>query len=308
MNGQLSSYSFMSRLETSMCDVVLLLLEDKSIQVCTQMIVELAMSVDKEHHHGYSSYTSAVFTVAHSKTLIRSVTLLSKQSNWRVRKMVCAVIPKLVACSTTVEKRSAISDIAQPLLYDPVFEVRRSAARAMCISAECDGDATGLALAGGVTPDGEPLQDMGRMWLDCVVLPQLESLRTSRVYSNRILSLHMIATIIVEDIVHEGDVRYDILINIALTLSSDRVPNVRIALCEVLVVLAPLIRQDSVLYEAAMSQAEDVLDKAAATSAYHRSNSSLPNMVRSTITTLQNDMDRDVAYLADKASRYMDRI
>ena len=306
MNGQLTAYSFMSRLETSMCDVVLLLLEDKSMQVSTQMIAELAMSIEKEHHQGYSSYTSAVFTVANSAALIRSATLLAKQANWRVRKMVCGVIPKLVAGSTTVEKRSAISDIVQPLLYDAVFDVRKSAARAMCIAAECDGDATGLALSGGLTPDGEPLQDMGRMWLDCVVLPQLEALRTSRVYSNRILSLHMIATIIVEDIVHEGDVRYDILVNIALTLASDPIPNVRIALCEVLAVLAPLMRHDSVLFEA-VSRSDKTNKAAASTSAYHRSHTSLPNMVRTTISSLQGDPDRDVSYLAEKASRYMDR-
>ena len=307
MNGQLSASSLMSRLETNVCDVVLLLLEDKSMQVSTQMIAELAMSIDKEHQHGHSSYTSAIFTVANSAVLIRSATQLSKQANWRVRKMVCGVIPKLVACSTTVEKRSAISNIVHQLLYDAVFDVRKSAARALCIAAECDGDATGLVLSGGVTPDGEPLQDMGRMWLDCVVLPQLEALRTSRVYSNRILSLHMIATIIVEDIVHEGDVRYDILVNIALTLALDPIPNVRIALCEVLTVLVPLMRQESVLYGAATRSDNMTHKSAASTSAYHSSHSSLPSMVRTTISTLQSDPDRDVSYLAEKASRYLDR-
>jgi hypothetical protein len=306
MNGQLSAYSFMSRLEANMCDVVLLLLEDKSMQVCTQMIVELAMSVDKEYQHGYSSYTSAVFTVTNSSALIRSATLLSKQSTWRVRKRVCAVVPKLVACCTTVEKRSAISDVVQPLLYDSVFDVRKAAARAMCLAAECDGDASGMVLSGEVTPEGEPLQDMGRMWLDCVVLPQLESLRTSRVYSNRILSLHMIATIIIEDIVHEGDVRYDILINIAITLANDPIPNVRIALCEVLVVLAPLLRQGSILYDAATGSGADQDASKAATSAYHRSQSSLPDKVRIAIASLQEDVDRDVRHLADKAGSFMD--
>ena len=53
---------------------------------------------------------------------------------------------------------------------------------------------------------GEPLQDMGQMWLDCFVLPQLESLRTSRVFHQRVLALHMIVLLIKEQ-VREGGQR-----------------------------------------------------------------------------------------------------
>ena len=41
---------------------------------------------------------------------------------------------------------------------------------------------------------------MGQMWLDCFVLPQMESLRTSRVYHQRILALHMIVLLIKEEV------------------------------------------------------------------------------------------------------------
>mmetsp|Transcript_22938 Transcript_22938/g.33534 ORF Transcript_22938/g.33534 Transcript_22938/m.33534 type:complete len:1131 (+) Transcript_22938:214-3606(+) len=305
MNGHLTTYSFMSKLESDMCGVVLLLLDDKSPLVATQMIVELASSVEKEYQFGYSSYTSSVFTVRNSPGLIRSALALSKQTNWRVRRRVCSVIPKLVAASTTVEGRSAISSIITPLLSDAVFDVRRSAARALCLAAESDCDVTMMALKGGVTPDGEPLQDMGRMWLDCVVLPQLETLRTSRVFSNRILSLHMIATILIEDIVHEGDVRYNILINIALTLASDRVPNVRIALCEVLGVLAPLIRQERIIHMAAHDN-DSKGDKGTNVSAHHPSQPSLVEAVMRSLDTLTQDPDTDVSYFAARARQYLE--
>lgn len=104
---------------------------------------------------------------------------------------------------------------------------------------------------------GEPLQDMGQMWLDCFVLPQLETLRTSRVFHQRLLALHMILLLIKEQVrgccafgcnalfgltsfplplqvVQVQDVRFNILVNIALTLAEDKVANVRLALCEVL--------------------------------------------------------------------------
>jgi hypothetical protein len=41
---------------------------------------------------------------------------------------------------------------------------------------------------------------MGQMWLDCFVLPQLESLRTSSVYHQRVLALHMIVLLIKEQV------------------------------------------------------------------------------------------------------------
>jgi hypothetical protein len=41
---------------------------------------------------------------------------------------------------------------------------------------------------------------MGQMWLDCFVLPQLEGLRTSRVFHQRVLALHMIVLLVKEQV------------------------------------------------------------------------------------------------------------
>jgi hypothetical protein len=302
LTGHLRSYSFIPSLQATMCAVVLSLLEDKTNQVVIQMITELCGAIDKEYQCGRnvprtdstpsssaSSYVSLIFTEENLLPLIRCVKYLSKLPNWRVRKLICTMVPKLVSISQTVENRALVSDLVSPLLHDPIFSVRQAAATSMCLASISDYSNESLdnetddrngsrthppaltpvttassssspfslskkhkskskqaaaAASVRVTTTGEPLQDMGRMWLDCVVLPQLESLRTSRIFSNRILSLHMIATLLFEEIVQRGDVRYHILINIALTLSHDPVANVRIALGEVLGVLAQLIKSD----------------------------------------------------------------
>jgi hypothetical protein len=90
-----------------------------------------------------------LFTRKNSQQLTRSITYLSKPpSHWRVRRLVCLLIPRLVATTTSVEGRTSISHIVVPLLYDTVFEVRKAAARAFCMSAVCDYDPTRLDTEG----------------------------------------------------------------------------------------------------------------------------------------------------------------
>jgi hypothetical protein len=279
-NGHLSQ-PFLETILRNLCDSIVQLLEDKSSEVPRQMVVELSSSVEKEFQHGESSYISMLFTPQNSPSLLRSLSQLSKQTSWRVRKLVSSVIPKLVTVMTTVQGRSTVSSIITPLLYDPVFEVRRSAARALCLAAGAESQSLNSLRS---------TQDEERTWLDHVVLPQLESLRTSRVYSNRILALHMIATMIVEDVVHEGDVRYNILFNVALTLSRDPVPNVRIALCEVMGVIGPLVR---------------VVGGVDRTTTNGLNMELLQNATR-TLELMSSDSDKDVSYFASKAKEYME--
>jgi hypothetical protein len=125
--------------------------------------------------------------------------------------------------------------------------------------------------------DGEPVQDMGRMWLDSVVLPQLEDMRTSPRHSDRIVSLHMIATLLSESLIKGDDVRCDILLNIALTLATDEVPNVRLSLAQALALVAELLLKKR-------RNGEDVCRR-----------------VESVLAALTTDRDRDVRYFAGKA-------
>jgi hypothetical protein len=372
LTGHLRSYSFIPSLQATLCSIVLTLLDDKMNQVTIQMVSELCVTIEKEYSYGSSSYVSLIFTEENLFILIRCIKYLSKLSNWRVRKLICIVIPKLVNTCQTVENRSLVSDLIIPLLYDPIFAVRQAAATAMCIASMSDYYNDGGALAGGggggsggvgdgyvahgngnsdsddqetpppsspyqtfremkstikkkihrkktsgnnsngngvrsqqqVTSNGEPVQDMGRMWLDCVVLPQLESLRTSRVYSNRILSLHMIATLLFEEIVQRGDVRYHILINIALTLSHDPVANVRVALGEVLGVLAQLLKRD----DGNSSSNSDVKESSLSSGGQQQQQQQQQQIWEITMTTLSllsEDRDKDVRHNAKKAKEYL---
>jgi hypothetical protein len=373
LTGYLHSYSFISSLQATLSSIVLTLLDDKTNQVAIQMVTVLCLTIEKEYSSGTggggggdhlmsSSYLTLIFIEENLFLLIRCVKYLSKLPNWRVRKLICVMVPKLVNTCQTVENRSLVSDIIIPLLYDPIFAVRQAAATAMCIASMSDyynDNSTTTGGGGGdrsvatnrngvsdgddqepplaspppsspyqslkemkstiqrkirrkekpksssrssgkqyeeeqhVTSNGEPVQDMGRMWLDCVVLPQLESLRTSKIFSNRILSLHMIATLLFEEIVQRGDVRYHILINIALTLSHDPVANVRIALGEVLGVLAQLLKQDH--------------DDGSVTSptSPQQQQQQIWEITMNTLSLLSNDGDKDVRYNAKKAKEYL---
>lgn len=345
--GYLRSYSFIPSLQATLSSVVLTLLDDKMNQVTIQMITVLCSTIEKEYSCGdFNSYLTLIFIEENLIILIRCMKYLSKLSNWRVRKSICVVIPKLVNTCQTVENRSLVSDIITPLLYDPIFAVRQSAATAMCIASMSDYFNDGVSGGGPIaangngntnsdqeppptsptsfqsikstfqrkinrkkkaegnsseklhiTSNGEPVQDMGRMWLDCVVLPQLESLRTSKIYSNRILSLHMIATLLFEEIIQRGDVRYHILINIALTLSHDPVANVRIALGEVLGVLAQLLKKDD---GNTMTDSQDLSGGRQQVQQHQ-----IWEITMKTLSLLSSDGDKDVRHNANKAKEYL---
>ena len=142
--GTMSKFLFLPKMQTQMCDVMIMLLEDKALAVSCEMLNELSACLDKEQLESDKSwYTSLLFTRKNSQQLTRSITYLSKPpSHWRVRRLVCLLIPRLVATATSVEGRTSISHIVVPLLYDTVFEVRKAAARAFCMSAVCDYDPT----------------------------------------------------------------------------------------------------------------------------------------------------------------------
>jgi hypothetical protein len=221
----------------------------------------------------------------------------------------------LVSTSNVVETRMRISNASLPLLGDGVFEVRKAAAKALCIASNCDRKVANMVKSKGVSPEGEPLQDIGRMWLDCVVLPQLETLRTSKTFSNRVMSLHLIATLLKEDLVKIEDVRYNILIGIALTLANDPIPNVRLALCVMLGCLAAQITKLNKVLAVTEPQQEAVhsinerpnvnvgdSSPVKMISPQHTIiQNQIYNRVEKVLTTLIDDKDRDVKYFAQQA-------
>jgi len=277
---------------------LLRLLGDSDQTVSTAMLQNLAPRISGGRG-GSAAWAPLVFRARHVQALLDALEALARSPRWRARKAVSCVLPLLVAACHTVEQRERAAALAAPLVSDPVFEVRVTASFCLCRAAAADfGDrpVTGDPNIPGsvvLSADGEPVQDMGRMWLDGVVLPLLESLRTSRTYGDRVVSLHMIAALLSDGLIEEDDVRCEILLSIALTLATDRVPNVRMAFARAMQELAPLLRRKLGAGEGAAPAGPNELPSAFAAAV-------------DKTRELRLDADRDVRHFAEGAVERLD--
>jgi hypothetical protein len=276
-----STDTSIASLQSTLSSTIIQLLTDTDDSlVLIEIMNQFELTLQQEYLSGESSssYLNFIFVQENQKILMNCFDILSKDSNWRVRKLICAVIPKLIFLITTLESKEMIVKLIVVLVRDPVFDVRRLASRSLCLSAM---SFPSLSL---VTATEEP--SLGPTnWLDEIILPQVESLRTSRVYSDRILALHMISILILEEIILGDDVRYNILIHIALALSRDHVANVRIALCEMMCSIVPLM----------------IAHDPTSTTIRVTAQNQLYPVIQETLRNLVVDRDRDVIYFASKA-------
>ena len=299
--------STLTSLESSLSVTIIRLLTDSDPLIVIEMMQEFEHSLHSEYLTGETSYVSLIFIPEHSKILFSCFQTLSQHSNWRVRKLICSLIPKFVLTilnSDFHSKQHIFAEMIEKLIHDPVFDVRKAATRSLCLSA--------LNLSVERSYDDE----MSQNWLDGIILPQLESLRLSKRYSARILALHMISILILEEVIHENDVRYNLLIQIALTLQRDPVPNVRIALCEMLWNIAPLIRQNGssitppsnlpAVPATSQGKIESPPEDAKRFNDFDRMQNQVLPVVEETLKSLAGDRDKDVCYSASKALRCLD--
>lgn len=157
-------------------------------------------------------------------------------------------------------------------------------------------------------------EDMGRMWLDSVVLPNLEDFCTSPKFQERMLALHMVTVLLIEGIVDVSDSRWELLLRMNLSMISDRIVNVRIGVTTVLLSLFPVF--------VARKEFEDECHKGEGEqscttiipgqSAYTDSSASAPAAtctttmypwledIRDAVKLATTDKDRDVADLGNK--------
>ncbi|CAM9486546.1 unnamed protein product, partial [Ectocarpus fasciculatus] len=217
---------YTQQLVETVAPVVLKLLGDSTRAVAAQMLAALS-----ESSPGESEWSTLMFSGERTTEMLRCLSPLASHHLWRSRHAVCILLPCLASACNSVESRAKVAAIAVPLVTDDVFEVSRTAARALCLAGRCDL----LTLSSdAVTDEGEPVQDMGRMWLDGIVLPQLHKMHHSAKSSVRIMALHMIAVIVLEEVIEKSDDRFVMLLDMALSLSTDKIPNVRLALAKVL--------------------------------------------------------------------------
>lgn len=223
---------YTQQLVETVAPVVLKLLGDNTRAVAAQMLAALS-----ESSPGESEWSTLMFSGERTTEMLRCLSPLASHHLWRSRHAVCILLPCLASACNSVESRAKVAAIAVPLVTDDVFEVSRTAARALCLAGRCDL----LTLSSdAVTDEGEPVQDMGRMWLDGIVLPQLHKMHHSAKSSVRIMALHMIAVIVLEEVIEKSDDRFVMLLDMALSLSTDKIPNVRLALAKVLKSLTPM--------------------------------------------------------------------
>ncbi len=227
MDGRAPDNTYVTKLVNAIAPIMLKLLGDSVVQVSVQMLSALSVTAEADRQ----DWAALVFSGDRTKEILQYLSPLAKHHNWRSRHAICVMLPLLAAACNSVEGRAKVASIAVPLIKDSVFEVRKCATRAICLAGRCD---LLSVSSDAVTTDGEPVQDMGRMWLDGIVLPQLHNMHQSKNYADRILSLHMIAVILTEKVVERDGGRVTMLLDIALSLDTDKVANVRLALAYVL--------------------------------------------------------------------------
>lgn len=265
----LMSPKYTQRLVDKVAPIILKLLGDGNRAVAVEMLSALSENNPEE-----TEWSVLLFNGERTKHVLQCLSPLASHHLWRSRHAVCIVLPCLASACNSVESRAKVAAIAVPLVTDDVFEVSRTAARALCLAGRCD---LQILSNEDINLEGEPVQDMGRMWLDGIVLPQLHKMHYSKKSSVRIMALHMIAVIVLEEVIEKNDDRFTMLLDIALSLHSDKIPNVRLALANVLKAIADVA--------IAFKGGQEV--------------SKIVNVV----DVLAADKDRDVAHFANSAKK-----
>jgi hypothetical protein len=165
--------------------------------------------------------------------LLPTLTGLANSRQWRVRQGAVEIVPALLGCTNKLETRSEIARLCIHLMSDKVDAVRRTAAECLC-------------LGGGAL--GSHGEDSNGEWMSNIVLPHIRACGISDQSKQRLLSLKMIEVMLLNGVYptrsisssagNEADASvisplHD-LVEVAVSLSKDRVANVRLNVGRVL--------------------------------------------------------------------------
>jgi len=172
--------------------------------------------------------------------LLPTLSDLATSSQWRVRQSAVEIVPALLGCTHRLETRSRIAQLCVQLMGDTVDAVRRTAAECLCLG--------GGSLGG----------DGGGEWILAIVIPNLRVCRDSTTYRQRLLCLKMVESVVGNGYCEIPDtpsapkaLDYDtgkassgdplssasplrMIIEVAASLSDDKVVNVRLNVGRVL--------------------------------------------------------------------------
>eukprot|EP00970_Alexandrium_tamarense_P004155 scaffold695_cov196-Alexandrium_tamarense.AAC.17 len=215
-------------------------------------------SISSHQSHTSFDRTKPVFIPVLSEEqvlrLLPTLSNLATSAQWRVRQSAVEIVPALLGCTYRHETRHEISKFCVRLMGDKVDSVRRTAAECLCLGG------SSLARHG---------EDDGGEWITNIVIPHLKSCSRSDDSKQRLLSLKMIEIIITNGLcpatfkgadnvnsslsscddsvlgsVAESPVR--MILDIAASLASDRVANVRLNVGRVLAAIMLLLETSDV--------------------------------------------------------------
>ena len=163
--------------------------------------------------------------------LLPTLNELAESRQWRVRQSAVEIVPALLGCTTKLETRTQISKLCERLMGDQVDAVRKTAAECLCM---------------GGSSLGSHGEDAGGEWITSIVIPAVRKCAVDSLSKQRLLSLKMVEVILLNGVCPSkwyatpqgaeklADTPTRELISIALSLTSDRIANVRLNVGRVL--------------------------------------------------------------------------
>jgi HEAT repeat protein len=186
-------------------------------------------SVSLSSYHSSSEKAKPVFLPVLSEIqvlrLLPTLAELANSRQWRVRQIAVEIVPALLGCTQKLETRSEISKLCVRLMGDTVDAVRKTAAECLCM---------------GGSSLGSHGDDASIEWLTSIVLPTVRECAVSSDSKQRLLCLKMVEVIFMNGVCpprarlgDSGTVVHE-LTSISLSLSKDRIANVRLNVGRVL--------------------------------------------------------------------------
>lgn len=211
------------------------------------------MSVTSDDDASFSSYQShtstrekPVFLPVLSENqvlrLLPTLTELADSRQWRVRQSAVEIVPALLGCTHQLETRTEISKLCVRLMSDQVDAVRKTAAECLCM---------------GGTSLGSHGEDAAGEWISSIVIPNIRKCAVDGTSKQRLLSLKMIEIILLNGVCpskwyssHDNltDTPMRDLVAIALSLTNDRIANVRLNVGRVLETVLHVFEEQEILF------------------------------------------------------------
>jgi hypothetical protein len=176
--------------------------------------------------------------------LLPTLTELADSRQWRVRQSAVEIVPALLGCTTKLETRTEIAKLCIRLMKDQVDAVRKIAAECLCM---------------GGSSLGSHGEDAGSEWITSIVIPTIRNCAVDSLSKQRLLSLKMVEVVFLNGVCpnkwyqsrRRGQPTHTPsreLVNIALSLDSDRIANVRLNVGRILESCMHVLEERDILH------------------------------------------------------------